>query len=220
MSNLELDYFIDRDLPIYQNREHFRFNTDSKLLAQFAHVRRDDVVLDIGTNNGAILRYLDTFPIEKSYGVEIIPEACELAQLNADTFFRHPCTILNARIQDVQIDPVDVIVSNPPYFTLSETHPETKMDLRQMGRIEKNLTLQELIFHASRLLKSNGRFYFIHRPERLNDILKLLYAHRFQLKTMQIAYHHQMAKSVLFEAVKEGTCNCTVGKPIDLDRLG
>ena len=88
------------------------------------------------------------------------------------------------------------------------------MDLRQLGRIEINLTLQQLISCVSRLLKSNGRFYFVHRPNRLNEIAKNLYQHHMQIKTLQFAYDQNVVKSVLIEAIKESNCDCKVLQPI------
>ena len=38
----------------YQDSEHFRFNTDTKLLAQFVRLKKQERILDIGTNNGAL----------------------------------------------------------------------------------------------------------------------------------------------------------------------
>ena len=148
-------------------------------------------------------------------GVEVLKEAEQLAQWNADTFFSHPTMILNQRIQDVQLDPVDVILSNPPYFQDEATNPNVKMNRRQMGRIEKNLTLVELIENANRLLKSNGRFYFVHRCNRLNEIVQCLLTHYFCIKHLQIAYtkDKHIAKTVCIEAIKEGHCDCVVMPP-------
>ena len=43
--SLTLDYFIDEDLKLYQDPEHFRFNTDTKLLAQFVHLKKQERIL-------------------------------------------------------------------------------------------------------------------------------------------------------------------------------
>ena len=53
--SLKLDYFIDENIQLYQDDEHFRFNTDTKLLAKFVRLKKQERVLDIGTNNAAIL---------------------------------------------------------------------------------------------------------------------------------------------------------------------
>ena len=181
MKNLRLDYFIDENLKLYQEKDCFHFNTDTKCLAKFMKLETNDVVLDIGTNNGALLLYADQFDIQKSIGVEILKDHYEIACLNQQ-FFKHPVSFYNEDIKTIQLDCVDVIVCNPPFFPLSETNPNVKMTNRQLGRIEMNLTLEELIFHAHRLLKSKGRFYFVHRPNRLNEIMAELLKNHFQNK--------------------------------------
>ena len=55
--SLTLDYFMDENLKLYQDKEHFRFNTDTKLLAKFVHLKKQERILDIGTNNAALLVY-------------------------------------------------------------------------------------------------------------------------------------------------------------------
>ena len=216
MSDLEKNYLLDESMVLYQHKDYFHFNTDTKLLAQFMQVKKNERVLDIGTNNGALLLAADQYPVKELIGVEVLEPACLVAQKNADTFFHHPTRIIHSRVQELQIDPVDVIVCNPPYFSKKATNPNTELSYRQLGRIEENLTLEELAFHANRLLKSNGRFYMVHRPNRLNEINKVLYANHFSIRNLQFAYDHRdnQVKSVLIEAIKESSCDMKVLEPI------
>ena len=210
--NLRLDYFIDPSIPIYQHPSHFRFNTDTKLLAQFMKIRKGDRVLDIGTNNGALLLYADQFDVKELIGVEVLQDSSEIAKYNASCFIKHPCTIIHAPIQSVEVNLVDVIISNPPFFTEKETHPNTIMDMRQLGRVEVHCDLDDLCKHANRLLKSHGRFYFVHRPDRIHEIAMALAKYNFSMKTLQFAYdpRNDAVKSVLIEAVKEANGRCQV----------
>lgn len=212
MNDLRLDYFIREELKLYQHKNHFHFNTDTKLLAQFAKVKKDEIVLDIGTNNGALLMWFDQYNVKKLIGVEVLEESFKIAQKNVDEFFNHETLLINKPIQEVNLDLVDVIVSNPPYFTESETHPNIKMDMRQLGRVEVNLSLEELIQNANRLLKSNGRFYFVHRCSRIHEIFDMLSKYKFKVKSVAIAYDSRTneSKSLLIEAIKEGQCKCQI----------
>ena len=212
MSNIHKDYFLKEDITIYQNRDHFCFNTDTKCLASFIKVKKKETILDIGTNNGALLIWLDQFNIDKLIGVEVLKESYEIACMNAEAFIKHECILINQPIQSVEIDAVDVIVSNPPFFPKKETNEHTIMTMRQLGRIEENLTLEELISNAHRLLKSNGRFYCVHRPSRLNYIFYYLLKYNFHVKTLQMVVDHRdhEVKSVLIEAIKESNCQCNV----------
>lgn len=214
--SLKLDYFIDQNIQLYQDDEHFRFNTDTKLLAKFVRLKKQERVLDIGTNNAAILVYLDHFNVKELVGVEVLEETSKLAQKNVDTFITHSCKIVNLPIQEYKDDLFDVVVSNPPYFKLNANQKPETMTYRHLGRMEENLTLEELVLHANRLLKSYGRFYFVHRPNRLNEINKVLYENHFSIRNIQFAYDHRdnKVKSVLVEAIKESNCDMNVLEPI------
>lgn len=216
MSKIREDYFLDPNQPIYQREDMFHFNTDTKLLAGFMKIKKNETVIDVGTNNGALLLACDRYPVKKLIGVEVLEEACEIAKMNVDAFIKHPCEIINAPIQKVEIDPVEVIISNPPYFTQKETNPNIQMDFRQMGRVEINLTLDELIEHVARLLKSNGRFYMVHRPGRIQDIINACTKYNMGVKSIQIVYDHRdnEAKSLLIEAIKERKCQCKLLSPL------
>ena len=190
---------MDENLKLYQDKEHFRFNTDTKLLAKFVHLKKQERILDIGTNNAALLVYFDQFNVKELVGVEILEQTSKVAQKNADMFIKHPVKIVNQPIQRYEDELFDVIVSNPPYF---------KMDANQLP--------EQLNFHANRLLKSYGRFYMVHRPNRLNEINKVLYANHFNIRNLQFAYDHRdnQVKSVLIEAIKESNCDMKVLEPI------
>ena len=219
MVKLQKDYFMDEKIPLYQHPDHFHFNTDTKLLAQFMELRKEESVLDIGTNNGVLLLAADKSEVSKLIGVEVLEEAIKIAQINLETFGKHPFLLYCKKVQELDIEPVDVILSNPPFFTQLATHANTKVDMRQLGRIEQNLTLEQLICHAHRLLKSNGRFYFVHRPNRINEIFQLLSKYCFSVRRIQFVYAKTKpyAKSVLIEAYHERMCDAKVEKPIILE---
>lgn len=145
---------MDENLKLYQDKEHFRFNTDTKLLAKFVHLKKQERILDIGTNNAALLVYFDQFNVKELVGVEILEQTSKVAQKNADMFIKHPVKIVNQPIQKYEDDLFDVIVSNPPYFKMDANQLPEQLNFRHLGRMEENLTLEQLVFHANRLLKS------------------------------------------------------------------
>ncbi len=214
MSKLELDYILHPDWTFYQDHGQFCSNTDTKLLASFMRIKKGDTLLDIGTNNGALLVAADHHPVKHLIGVEVLEDAYKVACINQEKCITHSCEIVHSRIQDFEHDLVDVIVSNPPYFPRKSTNPNVIMTPRQMGRIEENLSLEELIFHSNRLLKSNGRFYMVHRANRLNDIYAACLANSFSLQRIQFAYHKDHAKSVCIEAIKERKCDALILPPV------
>src|SRR5699024_9439462 len=66
-------------------------------------------------------------------------------------------------------DTFDVIVTNPPYKEKS-TGIKNINEQKYISRHEVTASLEEFIKISQKLLKSNGEFYMVHRPERLVDI--------------------------------------------------
>lgn len=208
--NLRLDWLVDPECRFYQNPDHFCANTDTALLALFARVRPGQTVLEIGCNNGALLCYLDRYAPGLLFGVEILPEPASLAALNLDAFAKSPWRIEE---QDVRkwtdsAGQFDVIVCNPPFFTLEESREADLEDLRQCGRVEKNLKPSELFACVRRLLKDNGRFFLVHRPERIAEIFAGLQENGMEVVRLQSALDERdgKARALLIEAglKKEG----------------
>ena len=52
---MSFDYLPDTNIYLKQRKDMFRVNTDTHLLGNFMLVKKNESVLDIGTNNGALL---------------------------------------------------------------------------------------------------------------------------------------------------------------------
>lgn len=217
--NLTYDYLPNPHVELYQHREMFRFNTDTVLLASFMRIHKQDTVLDIGTNNGVLVLAAAQYSDQKITGVELQKEACELAQKNLRLHgLEDRCSILHQDIQEVEIAPVDVIISNPPYFALGEQsiHATPK----QLARHELTLDLKTLIAQINRLLKDGGHCYLVHRSDRLTDIIERFHDIHMEVKQIQPVYDEQKeeARCVLIEAVKQAKCGCRLLAPIVIKR--
>ena len=122
MEDLTLDYLPKHDgIKIYQSKNMFRINTDTTLLGEFIVVRNNDRILDIGTNNGALLIYasLQGRKCELN-GIDINKEALEIAKLNMKE------NNLNADFFNIDgkvfydEKGFDVIICNPPFFKMKD----------------------------------------------------------------------------------------------------
>lgn len=54
-NKLTYDYIAGTDIHVWQHKNMFRINSDTAQLAHFMKINKGDRVLDIGTNNAALL---------------------------------------------------------------------------------------------------------------------------------------------------------------------
>lgn len=162
---------MDSKLKIVQRSDMFRINTDTHALAHFMVIRKGNTVLDIGTNNGALLVAASKFQPKKLVGVDIFEEAIELANENAQFHHIENIEFLIGDIRKIKVDPVDVIVCNPPYFNQNDNRNRNANPYLEAARHEVSLPLNDLLDCVKRDLKDHGRFYLIHRSDRLAEII-------------------------------------------------
>lgn len=216
-NELMFNYLHGTDIWLYQRKDMFRVNTDTSLLGNFMKVYPKEWVLDIGTNNGALLLYASQYTKGKLIGVDVTEEAIALAKKNLDYNHIEDYQLYLCPIQELELDPVDVIVCNPPYFPVSEHMNENPF--LQVARHEVKLSLDELCKHMSRLLKESGRGYLVHRAIREEEIIQSLRAYGLYVHTKQLMYdeNREDAVSLLLEVQKIET-EVNVLEPIRLCR--
>ncbi len=224
LSKLRLDYFIDPSISIVQHKKQFCINSDSAALALFIEngmAIRNRRVLEIGPNNGALMVYLDRLEPAYLCGIELQKQPAALARLNLSLFARSPHSVLTGSAIDTDAgeDTYDVVLCNPPYFELPKDREVEDLSSKELARFETELDPAQMIACASRHLKSNGRFCFVHRPDRLAEILSELEKASFAPYRVQIAYDARSAKAcaLLVEAIKEGTCAVRFEAPMWYD---
>lgn len=209
------DYVNGTDVYLYQKKGMFRINTDTALLAHFMRIEKGERVLDIGTNNGALLAVAAKYAPSMLYGVEIQDEAAKLAKYNMEHLGIENAIILSGDVRNMSLEKVDVVICNPPYFkTEEDSHINLSYELAT-ARHETYLTLDELCKKVSEVLQEKGRFYMVHRANRICDIIEALRRHRLEPKSMQFVYDEakEEAISVLVEACKDGKANLHVLTP-------
>lgn len=206
---------------IIQNKEGFCFGMDAVLLSDFAKVKEAETVLDMGTGTGIIPILLEAKTKGKAYmGLEIQEEFVDMArrsvQMNGQA---DKVTILHGDIKEAaQLFPLstfDVITSNPPYMNSGKglMNPSSA---KAIARHEVLCSLEDVIYNASKLLRVGGRFYMVHRPQRLMEIFATLKKHRLEPKQIRMvhSYVHKEATMVLIEAIRGGNPLLKVHPPL------
>ena len=206
-------------LKLIQDTRKFCFGMDAVLLSGFARVRKGEKAMDLGTGTG-IIPILLSAKTEGAHftGLEIQEEMAEMAGRSVllnDLGER--VSILCGDIREAGKDGIlyDVVTANPPYVKVGngEKSPE---DAKALSRHEVACTLSDVCAAAGRLLKTGGRFYMVHRPLRLSEIMSELTGNHLEPKRMKFVHPFldKEANMVLIEAVKGAGCECRIEKPV------
>lgn len=177
--NLSKDYLPGfPSISLYQHKKMFRVNTDTSLLGHYLKVKKGDRVLDIGTNNGALLLYASFYEPSLLVGIDINKDALEIAKLNLESNKIENFELVFSNIKDyINENKFDVIISNPPYFNTKNENLKNNNEYLKMARHEEYLLLEDLIKGVATNLKDDGIFYLIHTAPRLEEIKECLNKH-------------------------------------------
>ena len=209
-------------LKMYQNPEAFCFGTDAVVLSDFVRAREGERVLDLGTGNG-IIPLLLSAKTEAAHitGIEIQEESAALAARNvAYNRLEDKIDIICGDIRDADklFSPGDyqVITTNPPY--IKRGSGLCTEDAKGIARHEIRITLAELLEKAAKILIAKGRFYMVHRPERLSESITEMKRVKIEPKKIRFVHSSEDKKAilVLIEGRKEEQAEMTVMPPLIL----
>lgn len=205
---------------IIQDPKRFCFGIDAVLLSGFADVKKQEVMLDLGTGTG-ILPILLEAKTEGSHftGLEIQPESAQMAErsvlLNE---LQGKISIVEGDIKEVTSyfpsASFDVVTSNPPYMQ-DGGGLRNEFSPKAIARHELLCNLEDVIKGAAKMLKPKGRFYMVHRPNRLTDIFVLLRQYHLEPKRLRFvhSYIDKEPSMLLVEASRGGKPMVKVEKP-------
>lgn len=206
---------------IIQKTNGFCFGMDAVLLSGFAQVKDGEGVLDLGTGTGIIPILLEAKTDGKHFtGLEIQDEMADMAARSV--LYNHleeKIEIVTGDIKEASrlfgMASFDVVTSNPPY--MNDAHGLKNPDAQKaISRHEVLCTLEDVVREASKVLKPGGRFYMVHRPHRLIEIVTVLTKYKLEPKRMKLVHPFvdKEANMVLIEAVRGGKSMIKVEAPI------
>ena len=216
-----LDDLQIKGYEIIQSPGRFCFGMDAVLLSAFAKVKAGECVLDLGTGTGILPILLAAKTKGKHFtGLEIQEESADMACRSVrHNRLEEQIDIVTGDIKEAsQIfgkGSMDVITTNPPYMIGGHgmANPESA---KAIARHEVLCTLEDIIRESARILKAGGRFYMVHRPFRLAEILTAMCEAKLEPKRMRLVYPYvdKEPNMVLIEGIRGAKSRMTVDPPL------
>lgn len=208
-------------LELIQNPEGFCFGVDAVFLSDFARVKPGESVLDLGTGNGIIPILLSAKTEGKHFtGLEIQDKTADMARRSvAYNGLEDKVEIVTGDIKEAAelFKPAffDVITTNPPYM-LAEHGLRNTDSSKAIARHEVLCSLDDILRESMKLLQDKGRFYMVHRPFRLTEIMIKMNYYKIEPKRIQFIhpYIDKEPVLVLIEGVRGARSRVTVEPPI------
>ncbi len=206
---------------IIQNSEKFCFGIDAVLLSGFAAVKSGERVLDLGTGTGIIPILLEAKTKGEHFtGLEIQEESADMARRSvAINKLEEKIDIVTGDIKDAceifGASSFHVITTNPPYM-IGNHGISCASEAKAIARHETLCTLDDILRESAKMLKPKGRFYMVHRPFRLAEIMSKMVSYKIEPKRMKLVYPFidREPNMVLIEGLLEGNSRMRVEKPL------
>lgn len=209
-TNLRLEDLQYKGLKIYQNKDLYCFTSDAVTLANFASVKRGDVVCDFCAGGGIIAILISAkSDASKIYAVEIQEQMFELLQKNLKLNKIDNVEGVFGDVvefsKQIEAGSVDVVVCNPPYKKRGAAFKNDN-EVKAIARHEIKLDLLALTKSVKRVLKLGGKFYISYDANRCVELLSTLKSNGLEPKRLFFTQPAQdkNASLVFVEAVAGG----------------
>ena len=216
-----LDELQRNGYGIIQNPARFCFGMDAVLLSGFAKAKAGEKVLDLGTGTGIIPILMEAKTDAADFtALEIQEESADMARRSvAYNHLEDKIKVITGDIRDASnifgASSFHVITTNPPYMigTHGENSPSTA---KAIARHEVLCTLDDILRESAKMLMPGGRFYMVHRPRRLAEIISLMKEYRIEPKRLRMIhpFADRDANMLLIEGVRGGKSMMVVEPPL------
>lgn len=206
-----IDQLYANNIQIIQSPSVFSFSLDAVLLANFPKIPKKGTIVDLCAGNGAVGLFVSDYTKAPIYQIELQERLADMGKRSIQlNHLEEQVTMYQMDIKEtftkLSSDSVDLVLCNPPYFKNISTGVKNPNPHLAIARHELHTNLEEVIMISSKLLKANGRFAMVHRPDRFLEIIEVMKKHRLAPKRIQFVYPKKgkEANILLIEGIKDG----------------
>lgn len=206
-----IDQLYANNIKIIQGTNVFSFSLDAVLLANFPLIPKKGTIVDLCAGNGAVGLFIAKKTRGTIYQIEIQKKLADMAQRSIQlNHLENQVEVFPIDLKDslskIPSDSCDLVLCNPPYFKNLPTNHKNPNPFYATARHEIYTDLDQVLFTSSKLLKMNGHFAMVHRPERFLEIIELMKKNRLAPKRVQFVYPKagKEANILLIEGIKDG----------------
>ena len=169
----------------YNSDTHFLFNFINKNFEKFKNIKGE--LLDIGSGSGilGLLISRDNSKLKLNQ-CEVQNTFQELSQKNS-LCNKIESLMYKGSFLDIDFNKeFDICVSNPPFYHNNVVKSENEN--KKIARYNDSLPLKDFIFKTSKILKSDGKFFFCYDAKQLNEIILNLSVAKFNIESLQFVH--------------------------------
>lgn len=212
----KLDYIPKTNIKMLHVAKSYTFGVDSIILLDFAKMKKNKNLIDIGSGSGILsLGANDYYNLKKVYAIEIQKEKANLLKENLNINDIYNVEIVNKDLNNVDLGSnlIDYIITNPPYYKITD-NIGNKSEEFLISRQEKYLKLENIFDFANKTLKDRGKLFMIHKPERMVEIFNK----SGNLKPKRIRFvqstYNKKPQFILIEFVKNANDGIKIEDPL------
>lgn len=204
-----LDDLQYNNLYIIQDKNEYCFTSDAVALANFVKVPRGGKVVDLCSGSGVIgILVSAKNNVSKTVLVEYQEKLADMSKRSIEYNKLSSIEVVNKKLQNVHKiignSCYDVVLCNPPYKKSGTTKLVNEKESIAIARHEIEVTLEEIVLEASKLLKYGGDFYIVNKEERLTDMMVLFRQYNIEPKELKILTSNKGANVVMLKGRKGG----------------
>ena len=203
---LDLQY---KDLKVIQDPSGYCFTSDSVLLANYVKSKTNDIVVEFCAGSGVISILLSgKQKMKKIYAFEFQKRLCDMFKKStALNKLEDKIEVINDKLENatkyIRQEGADIVFCNPPYHEGGDKSENIEIAI---ATHEIETSLESIVLNANKVLKFGGKFYMVHRVDRLVDVLVTLRKYKIEPKSICIVYPKSDNEPVVFlvTAIKGG----------------